>query len=111
LLRLASRLVHPPPEAQNGLRSTLGGVFRRLLRRTASVLDLNQMAEQLGVGGLFAGGLDLLEGTNDGTTWLDAAITLIIQRCPLAAVPHRARGAQVALRAALLELDRQAHLD
>jgi len=108
VLRSASRLVHPTPEMLRGTTSSLRGMFRGVLRRTGDMLNLNQMADQLGVGGLFTSGLNLVNGVSSEGALLDAAVALLIQRSPLAAVPHRAKGGQVVLRAVILDLDRQA---
>lgn len=108
ILRGASRLVHPTPDMLRGTTSSLRGMFRGILRRTGDMFNLNQMADQLGVGDLFTSGLNLVNGVNSEGALLDAAVALMIQRSTLAAVPHRARGGQVVLRAVILELDRQA---
>lgn len=107
VLRAASRLVHPAPEMLRGPGNMLSGMFRGALRHTGGWLNLGQMADQLGVGNLFESGLNLVNGGTTEGVLLDTAVGLMIQHSSLGRVPHRARGGQVVLRAALEELDRQ----
>lgn len=108
VLRAASRLVNPTPEVVKGTTSTLGGLFRGMARRAGGLVNLNQMAEQMGVGNLFESGLNLLNGANSEGVLLEAAVTMMVQRSELAGVPHRAYSGKLVLRTLILELDRQA---
>jgi hypothetical protein len=106
VIELSRRLLHEP----TGLSSeqgNLGGLFASLLQGAGRIQRLRQLAEQLGAGALFEGGLAMLAGDASGIPALQAGVALIVQNSVLVNPAHRARSAELVLNSLLLEVDRQ----